>query len=163
MNTPFLAARLWSSAADFLLTLAAFSLLWTAITLARRWGDRNSIVENLLRQGARLVSMKRIRRCDSALWSRNERYYQVRYHDRNRWEHTAVCKTGEAGDVFYADDKVTGPVLEFPPSSTALTAKPVRPLDLLPQAHSGDPAQRIAELEAENRRLQDELKNRRQS
>lgn len=124
-------------------------MLLAACSAARQWGDRSEIEQNLRRQGARLRFMKRCRRADTWANNNTSRYYQIRYHDRNGWEHEAACMTDNTGGVYYADDTVIG---ESATSKQAPAA--ARPVN-------GE--KRIAYLEAENRRLEAELERRRLS
>ncbi len=128
---------------EFLFFLAAGIVLYAICSAARRWGDKSEIEQNLRRQGARLRFLKRCRRLDTWANKNTARYYQIRYHDRNGWEHEAQCMTDNIGGVYYADDTVSGESAVEREAPAA--ARPV----------TGE--NRIADLEAENRRLKAEL------
>jgi hypothetical protein len=125
--------------------VCCFFFFWLLICLAFAGHDKSRVRENLQAQGATVVSLRRNYLLMDWFVEREFRSYHVHYRDRNGWEHGAVCKTTRGGAIFYADDKI----VSEPNAGSA-------PSPAVGQTSELD--ERIRDLEAENRRLKEELR-----
>lgn len=124
--------------------VCCFLLFWLTFCLAFASHDKARVRDNLRSQGARVLRLRRDYLLMDWFVEREFRSYNVRYRDRNGWEHGAICKTTNGGAIVFAEDLV---LQERPGKSEPAPAL----------GRESDLDDRVLALEAENRRLKEEL------
>ena len=117
------------------LMIVAFIGLGLFIRLLAGGADHGRIERYVAERGGRLISCEWAPFGKGWIGEKSDRIYRVRYQDADGNDHEASCKTSLFSGVYFTEDRLT---------SRLRPKSPVAP-------------SRVAMLEAENRRLREEL------